>query len=122
MLQSLVRRDGESHKEVQLWIQKNPFQITAVRVLKSLPPAESVPQGNDLDALRLPDDAQGSRRAVIWKTKRRGFIYGDHSTVLQMDKSITADFMGFGEQGGNDLFKSQTYMNYFSEHILLVLR
>ncbi|KXJ89911.1 alpha-1,4-glucan lyase [Microdochium bolleyi] len=120
ILQSVVKGDnGKEDKELQLWIQRNPFQITAVRVLKGLAPAEKLPQADELqagnaDGLQFANEAEGARPAVIWKTKRRGLLYGDHSTVLCVEKSITADYMGFGEQGGNDLFKDKTYMNYFN--------
>lgn len=105
---------------LQLWIQRNPFQITAVRVLKSLAPAERIPDANEyeadsVDKLSLSGQQEGGRAAVVWKTKRRGLLYGEHSSVLCVEKSITADYMGFGEQGGNDLFKDNTYLNYFSE-------
>ncbi|KAK1727512.1 alpha-1,4-glucan lyase [Colletotrichum acutatum] len=120
ILQSVVQRDPNAppEKEVQLWISRNPFQITAVRLLKSLAPAEArpVPQTFEKDvveSLTLPVN-EGFRPAVIWKTKPRGLLYGEHSAILCLDKSITADYMGFGEQGGKDLFKKKTYMNYFN--------
>ncbi|KAF6826526.1 alpha-1,4-glucan lyase [Colletotrichum musicola] len=116
ILQSVVidPQTSEKVKEVQLWVQRNPFQITAVRVLKSLAPAEALPVDISAGPLIFENEAEGSRRAVIWKTKRRGLMYGERATVLALEKSITADFMGFGEQGGNDLFKKETYMNYFN--------
>ncbi|KAL0932734.1 alpha-1,4-glucan lyase [Colletotrichum truncatum] len=119
ILQSVVRTEGKEHKEIQLWIQRNPFQITAVRVLKSLAPAQEPPKASNLEAgavesLQFSNEVEGGRRAVVWKTKTRGLLYGEHSTVLCLEKSITADYMGFGEQGGNNLFKDKQYMNYFN--------
>ncbi|WQF89176.1 Putative glycoside hydrolase family 31, galactose mutarotase-like domain superfamily [Colletotrichum destructivum] len=120
ILQSVVKRSPVSppETELQLWISRNPFQITAVRVLKSLAPAEARPRPQNcekgvVEALELPLN-EGIRPAVIWKTKPRGLLYGEHSAVLCLEKSITADYMGFGEQGGKDLFKKKTYMNYFN--------
>lgn len=122
ILQSVVQprdRNGSPQKELQLWISRSPFQITAVRSLKSLAPAEARPkvQSFETDVFESTAlaESEGVRPAVIWKTKARGLLYGKHSTVLSLDKSITADYMGFGEQGGKDLFKKKTYMNYFSE-------
>ncbi|KZL72832.1 glycoside hydrolase family 31 protein (alpha-1,4-glucan lyase) [Colletotrichum tofieldiae] len=120
ILQSVVQRtpSGPPEKELQLWISRNPFQIIAVRVLKSLAPAEARPipqtcETDVVDALDLPH-SEGVRPAVIWKTKERGLLYGTHSAILCLEKSITADYMGFGEQGGKNLFKKKTYMNYFN--------
>ncbi|TQN64448.1 hypothetical protein CSHISOI_11005, partial [Colletotrichum shisoi] len=120
ILQSVVQRSPVSppETELQLWISRNPFQITAVRVLKSLAPAEARPRPQTcekevVEALDLPLN-EGIRPAVIWKTKPRGLLYGEHSAVLCLEKSITADYMGFGEQGGKDLFKKKIYMNYFN--------
>jgi hypothetical protein len=105
--------------EVQLWIQRDPFQITAVRVLESLAPCEKLPQIQTVDIATLDKlsytTAKGARAAVIWRTKPRGLRYTSCGTILSVEKSVTADFMGFGEQGGKNLFKKKTYMNYFSK-------
>ncbi|RYP05667.1 hypothetical protein DL765_009769 [Monosporascus sp. GIB2] len=119
IIQSVLDPDSPNRKvEVQLWIQRDPFQITAVRVLESLAPAEKVPQIETLDITTLDKlslaTAKGAREAVIWKTKPRGLRYTDRATILAVEKSVTADFMGFGEQGGKNLFKKKTYMNYFN--------
>ena len=45
-------------------------------------------------------------------------MYTERATVLAVEKSVTADFMGFGEQGGKHLFKKKTYMNYFSKLLI----
>jgi hypothetical protein len=105
--------------QLQIWVQRDPFQITAVRVLESSPPVEKLPELQTADAgtvkqLELPV-SRGTQAAIIWKTKPRGLQYSGTATVLSIEKSVTADFMGFGEQGGKSLFKKKTYMNYFSK-------
>jgi hypothetical protein len=121
ILQSVSDPKGPKRKvEVQLWIRRDPFQITAVRVLSSLQPAEKVPELQLLDSDSVKQlelqTASGAASAIVWKTKPRGLQYRDSSTVLVVDKSVTADYIGFGEQGGKSLFKKKTYMNYFSEY------
>lgn len=121
ILQSVRDPSGPDRKvEIQLWITRDPFQITAVRVLSSLPPAEKIPELQLLDSdsvkqLELPT-ASGAASAIVWKTKPRGLQYLDNATVLVVEKSVTADFIGFGEQGGKNLFKKKTFMNYFSRY------
>lgn len=120
ILQSVVDPDTPNRKVVlQLWIQRDPFQITAVRVLESLAPAEKLPEVQSFEVGTLEKlsvtTTKGAQNAVIWKTKPRGLRYTNRATILAIEKSVTADFMGFGEQGGKDLFKKKTYMNYFSE-------
>ncbi|RFU31057.1 hypothetical protein B7463_g5273, partial [Scytalidium lignicola] len=99
---------------LQIWIQRNPFKMTAVRMLKSLPPADSLPRAqthhSDLDM----ESTQGVQKAVIWKTKESGLQVFEKATILSVEKSVTANYMGFGEQGGKHLFKKDTYMNYFN--------
>lgn len=122
VLQSVRDPSGPKRKvEVQLWIRRDPFQITAVRVLSSLPPAEKIPELQLLDSdsvkqLELPTTI-GAASAIVWKTKPRGLQYRENSTVLVVEKSVTADYIGFGEQGGKNLFKKKTFMNYFSTYI-----
>lgn len=120
IFQSVLDPDSPNRKvELQLWIQRNPFQITAVRVLESLPPAERLPESQSVDVNTLGKlsltNVKGAQSAVIWKTRPRGLRYTSRATILAIEKSVTADFMGFGEQGGKHLFKKKTYMNYFSE-------
>lgn len=104
--------------EVQLWIRRDPFQITAVRVLKSLQPAEKLPELQLLDSASVKQlelqTADGASSAIIWKTKSRGLQYRDNATILEVEKSVTADYIGFGEQGGKNLFKKKTFINYFN--------
>jgi hypothetical protein len=112
--------DSRNRKvELQLWVQRDPFQITAVRVLESLAPAEKLPEIQSFEASTFEKlsltTAKGAQSAVIWRTKPRGLRYTNRATILAVEKSVTADYMGFGEQGGKNLFKKKTYMNYFSE-------
>lgn len=105
--------------QLQIWIQRDPFQITVVRVLESNPPAEKLPELQSFNSrsskqLELPIQ-KGAQAAIIWKTRHKGLQYTERATILSVEKSVTADFMGFGEQGGKHLFKKKTYMNYFSK-------
>lgn len=120
VLQSVTNPKTEKRKvELQIWVQRDPFQITAVRVLESQGLAQKLPdiQGissSAMDELAL-QTSKGSEVAVIWKTKPKGLQYKGSATVLSVEKSVTADYMGFGEQGGKNLFKKKTFMNYFSK-------
>ncbi|KXX73549.1 Alpha-glucosidase 2 [Madurella mycetomatis] len=119
ILQSVRDPNGPNRKvEVQLWIRRNPFQITAVRALATLPPAEKIPELQVLGSAKVKQlelqTSDGGTRAIIWKTKPRGLQYRDSATLITVEKSITADYIGFGEQGGKNLFKKKTYMNYFN--------
>lgn len=125
ILQSVCDPTGPNRKvEVQLWIRRDPFQITAVRVLSSLQPAEKIPELQLLDSDSIKQlelqTASGAASAIVWKTKPRGLQYRDNATVLVVEKSVTADFIGFGEQGGKNLFKKKTFMNYFSKFIYAI--
>lgn len=104
--------------QLQIYIQRDPFQITVVRVLESQPPAEKLPElqkkAIHADKIEL-HEVKGAQKAIIWRTRPKGLIYTERATVLAVEKSVTADFMGFGEQGGKHLFKKKTYMNYFSK-------
>ncbi|KAH9904314.1 glycosyl hydrolases family 31-domain-containing protein [Xylariomycetidae sp. FL2044] len=117
ILQSiLIKSDSSEEIIVQLWLQRNPFRITAVRSIASAgtsakPPALQHP------ALESPESipaAPGRSNAIIWQTKVRGLMYQDSATILNIDKPLTAKYLGFGEQGGKSLFKSNTFMNYFN--------
>jgi len=109
--------------QVQLWIQRDPFQITAVRVLQNELPAQNLPEPQSMEAETIEkvklETARGTQGATIWRTRPRGLRYTDRATVLEIEKSVTADFMGFGEQGGRNLFKKKTFMNYFSTSNML---
>lgn len=119
ILQSV--KAGAEKPEVQLWIQKSPFQITAIRPVKNSRIVEKFAMPSTIDeAIRSQIDLQpiqGVEKAVIWKTKPKPikYISRGSATILSVEAPATAHYMGFGEQGGRNLFKSNTYMNYFSE-------
>ncbi|KKY28055.1 putative alpha-glucan lyase [Diplodia seriata] len=112
--------DGNGNPMVQLWIQRDPFRITATRTIKT-PRKLKIHLRDDEDS-HLPISAPAeSGQAVIWKTKKRPLQYQVRDTeqepsaiVLSVEKPDPARYMGFGEQGGKDLFKDNTYMNYFN--------
>ncbi|KIL87446.1 glycoside hydrolase family 31 protein [Fusarium avenaceum] len=119
ILQSVMNPKASNRQlQLQIWVQRDPFQITAVRVLESSPPVEKLPelQTADSEAVKQLEllVSRGAQAAIIWRTKPRGLQYSGTATVLSIEKSVTADFMGFGEQGGKNLFKKRTYMNYFN--------
>lgn len=122
ILQSVVDPERPTRRVVvQLWIQREPFKITAIRSIESLPPAEKLPTIQNLhretmDQISLPA-SRGLQKAIIWQTKECGFQYDDRATILTVAKPVTANYMGFGEQGGKGLFKWGTYLNYFSNFI-----
>lgn len=98
---------------VKLWIQKNPFKITATRFANVSPSFFSLPTGKASGLSPcLPADKD---EAVIWQTKERGLKYGNGAVVLSIQRTPTARFVGFGEQGGSSFVKDQTYMNYPSK-------
>ncbi|EHK42301.1 glycoside hydrolase family 31 protein [Trichoderma atroviride IMI 206040] len=118
ILQSV--KAGAEKPEVQLWIQKSPFQITAIRPVKNSRIVEKFSMPSTIDeAIRSQVDLQpiqGVEKAVIWKTKPKPIKYVSRgsATILSVEAPATAHYMGFGEQGGRNLFKSNTYMNYFN--------
>ncbi|MCJ1387152.1 hypothetical protein MMC17_010281 [Xylographa soralifera] len=101
---------------VQLWIQGNPFRITAIRSIASAGTAALLPslQHPTLDRPFHIPEAKERRNAIIWQSKERGLQYQKDATVLSVEKPQTAKYLGFGEQGGKALFKDKTYMNYFN--------
>lgn len=104
---------------VQLWIQRDPFQINAIRTVETMPPfIESL----DLEDSGTADSAAidlktqpGLQRATFWRTKKHPLKYSGTTTLFSVAKPSTADYTGFGEQGGKGFFKRKTYLNYFSE-------
>ncbi|KAL1613812.1 hypothetical protein SLS54_010273 [Diplodia seriata] len=112
--------DGNGNPMVQLWIQRDPFRITATRTIKT--PGKLKMHLRDDEDSHLPISAPAeSGQAVIWKTKKRPLQYQVRDTeqepsaiVLSVEKPDPARYMGFGEQGGKDLSKDNTYMNYFN--------
>lgn len=119
ILKSVVN-DGKD-AGLKLWIQKNPFQITATSPVKQLKPFLTLPVDDvPINLVNgLANDAvngyEKAGEAVIWQTKVRGFRYGYGAVVLSIQKTPTAKYVGFGEQGGKRFAKDKTFMNYFSE-------
>ena len=118
VLQSSIRQNhGASTVATQLWIQRHPFQITAVQPLKAFPQWDSMPRlllpGNDA-RVKLPEKS-GVRSSIVWQTKVRGLKYQGAATILSLEKPSSARYLGWGEQAGTSLFKDKTYLNYFSK-------
>ncbi|KAF4556602.1 putative glycosyl hydrolases family 31 protein 6 [Elsinoe fawcettii] len=97
---------------VKLWIQKDPFRITATRFVTASPSYWSLPSSGNAVAARAPSTEDVE--AVIWQTKERGFQYGHGAVVLSVERTPTARYMGFGEQGGSKFIKDRTFMNFFN--------
>ncbi|KAK7934903.1 glycoside hydrolase family 31 protein [Apiospora marii] len=117
LLQSVRTEDDGAQKiVVQLWIQRNPFKITAVRSIASTGTVDSSPalQHPALNSCDSIPHEYGRANAIIWETKSRALLYQEDATILNIDKPLTAKYLGFGEQGGKHLFKDKTYMNYFN--------
>lgn len=126
ILQSVVDPEKSTRQVVvQLWIQREPFKIIAVRTVDSLPPAEKLPTIQDAAEISISEKLKfntkpGVVQAIVWQTKDYGLQYYDNGAViLNIAKPVTADHMGFGEQGGKSLFKKRTYLNYFSKSAFL---
>lgn len=126
VLQSVLDSDSANNKSrqvvVQLWIQKSPISITAVRVIKAtsaLMPVPSFSLASDIapdvvEKLKIPT-SEDTRLAVIWQTKPNPLQWLGDATVFAIEKPLTAKYTGFGEQGGRRMFKDNVCMNYFSE-------
>ncbi|PNS21179.1 hypothetical protein CAC42_3517 [Sphaceloma murrayae] len=97
---------------VKLWIQKENFRITATRFVGAQPAFFALPSSQAAAAAWSPPTDEVE--AVIWQTKERGFQYGQGAVVLNIERTPTARYMGFGEQGGTKFIKDQTFMNYFN--------
>ncbi|KAI0485577.1 glycosyl hydrolases family 31-domain-containing protein [Xylaria cf. heliscus] len=117
ILQSvIIRPDGTEEIGIQLWIQRNPFRITAVRSIASAGMGINI-SGLDHPILKSPESIparDGHDNAIIWQTKERGLLYQDDAVILNIVKPITSKYLGFGEQGGKSLYKDKTFMNYFN--------
>ncbi|KAI9729368.1 MAG: hypothetical protein M1834_006892 [Cirrosporium novae-zelandiae] len=116
ILQS-VRNPESPERQVitQLYIQRNPFKITAVQPLKVLPALEVLPQADATKNEELNTKAvQGTQNLIVWQTKEYPLAYNSSATVLSVEKPGRARYLGFGEQGGKHLFKDKVYMNYFN--------
>lgn len=114
----MITASGKEDQVVQLWIQRNPFRITAIRDVASAGTAALLPAlqhpALEFDAKHQIPAAPGRRNAIVWQTKERGLLYQGDATVINVDKPQTAKYLGFGEQGGRSLYKDKTFMNYFN--------
>ena len=118
VLQSWIdQHDGTRSIATQLWIQFQPFQISAVQSLETLSQWQGLGHLKDSakDAQIRLQTTPGSRPTVVWQTKKRGIRYQDTATVLSLEKPSTARYFGWGEQGGRSFVKNEIFMNYFSE-------
>jgi len=127
VLQSVLGSESvdDSSREVivQLWIERNPINITAVRAIRTTGIVTQLPMLSPISNVKpelveklkiyTPSD---SRVAVIWRTKNNPLQWLDDATVLSIEKPLSAKYTGFGEQGGRKIFKDNVCMNYFSEY------
>ncbi|KAH8648034.1 glycosyl hydrolases family 31-domain-containing protein [Tricladium varicosporioides] len=121
-LQSVLDPDDPINRRVcvELFIQRNPFKITAVRSVEVLPSPNPIPEFQINETSNGHANGNGVTRTkntykvVVWQTKEQALQYNNYAAVLSMEKASTAKYMGFGEQGGTHLFKDKTYMNYFN--------
>ncbi|KAL6832031.1 glycoside hydrolase family 31 protein [Trichoderma camerunense] len=109
---------GEDKKrpEIRLLIQKDPFQITALGFPECPTPkflTGTTTKAKENAKFNL-ESSQGV--TVIWKTKPKPLMYLERGrgTILSIQAPASSHYLGFGEQGGRDLFKDKTYMNYFN--------
>ena len=117
VLQSRVRRRDDTWTvATQLWIQLQPFQISAVQQLGTVSPWQGLHRftSSEKDACVRLQTTPGSRPAVVWQTKQRGIRYQGTATILSLEKPSTARYFGWGEQGGRSFAKDKVTMNYFS--------
>ena len=125
VLQSVIDPVGEATRyiAVQLWIRRNPFRITAIRLVKAVGSYTQIPSFVAPDAIDPEiskqlhiDVGPDSRLAVVWRTKEKPLQWLNNATILAIEKPLSAKYTGFGEQGGNRLFKDNMCMNYFSRY------
>ena len=116
VLQSLVKTNESWANATQLWVRRQPFQITAFQSLTTISkwtgisqPSYAVPENMKLQ------EVPGWRPLVVWQMSERGIRYQGKSTILSVQKPSTARYLGFGEQGGSSLLKDKTFMDYFSK-------
>lgn len=111
---------------VQLWIERNPINITAIRAIRTTGVVTQRPKLSQISnvkpdivkklAIYTPPD---SRVTVIWRTKNNPLQWLDNATILAIEKPLSAKYTSFGEQGGRRMFKDNVCMNYFSETLHL---
>ncbi|KAF4469981.1 hypothetical protein FALBO_3118, partial [Fusarium albosuccineum] len=85
----------------------SPFRIIATRVLQPMENPAGVVGADHL-------------QQIIWETADPAFSYqGDpnigviNNVVLNIKKPVLSRYLGFGEQGGQTVLRSPTFMNYY---------
>lgn len=78
--------------QVKLFIQRDPFRITATRYVGASPAFFALPTlGHAINSHQTEDE---DVEAVIWRTKERGFQYGKGAVVLTVERTPTARYVG----------------------------
>ena len=118
VLQSWVRETKSWEKATELWVQGQPFQITAVQSLTTIPRWTGVSHLSSSASENIElQEVRGWRPSVVWQTSERGIRYQGNSTILSVEKPCTARYFGFGEQGGSSFIKDKTFLDYFSKQL-----
>ncbi|KAG9127671.1 hypothetical protein FRC07_011055 [Ceratobasidium sp. 392] len=100
--------------DMRIYIRKRHLKITAVQSLKrqvsgdAFAISESI--GEELSDLK----SIGSDMKIVWTSKSKGLLYSGKTTVVEVEKPVTARYLGFGEQGGRQLLKSNIIVDYFN--------
>ena len=118
VLQSSIKKNESWEKATQLWVQRQPFQITAVQSLTTIPRWAGVAHlSSSASEQIMMQEVPGWRPSVVWQTSERGLRYQGKSTILSIEKPSTARYFGFGEQGGSSFIKDKTFLDYFSKRL-----
>ncbi|KXJ94870.1 glycosyl hydrolases family 31-domain-containing protein [Microdochium bolleyi] len=103
---------AQGQAATKLHIFANPFRILATRVLEPSPSA-TFQDGVGVAALAASEQ-------IIWQTTEQAFVQKQNpsigvinNVVLNIEKPAPAQYLGFGEQGGQTVLKKPTYMNFF---------
>ncbi|KAI9657188.1 MAG: hypothetical protein M1821_003355 [Bathelium mastoideum] len=103
------------------WSWKTSFEqpspdywiLSATRVLQPMP--TDTKMLTEVGLVDVPATEQ-----VVWQTSSQAFSYqGNPNTdvinnvVMNVNKPASAEYLGFGEQGGCTVLKKPTFMNYF---------
>ncbi|KZT58892.1 glycoside hydrolase family 31 protein [Calocera cornea HHB12733] len=110
--QNTTDRDNDTNGQpcTKLYMYKSPFRLQVTRKLEVTTLIIPVPP--DLHALNVPMEK------VVWQTISRPFRYEPlhyrvNNIVCHIWKKGSAEFLGFGEQGGKHLLKTPSMMNYY---------
>ncbi|EJU04376.1 alpha-1-4-glucan lyase [Dacryopinax primogenitus] len=109
---SVEDRDDDKNGTIdtKLYMWKSPFRLQVTRKLEVTPLIIPVPP--DLHETNVPMEK------VVWQTIARPFRYEPmkyrvNNIILHVWKKGSAEFLGFGEQGGKHLLKTPSQMNYY---------